>query len=111
MAQLCHINEIPDNTAKSFVVDELIFFAVKKESEVFLYLNQCPHLGVELNWQEDQFLDSENALIHCSTHGALFVIESGKCVAGPCMGDSLTPLPFTVVDGFITIKRTIKKGA
>jgi len=33
------------------------------------------------------------SLIQCATHGALFLIESGECIAGPCAGQSLTALP------------------
>ncbi|MFP6798982.1 MAG: Rieske (2Fe-2S) protein, partial [Pseudomonas sp.] len=32
------------------------------------------------------------SLIQCATHGALFLIESGECVAGPCAGQSLQEL-------------------
>jgi nitrite reductase/ring-hydroxylating ferredoxin subunit len=31
-------------------------------------------------------------MIQCATHGALFLIESGECVAGPCAGQSLQAL-------------------
>ena len=29
------------------------------------------------------------SLIQCARHGALFLIESGECVAGPCEGEAL----------------------
>ncbi|MNT92136.1 hypothetical protein D3C72_2333610 [compost metagenome] len=45
-----------------------------------------------MEWLPDQFLDSSGSLIQCATHGALFLIESGECVAGPCAGESLLPL-------------------
>jgi len=45
--------------------------------------------GVALEWQADEFLDASASLIQCATHGALFLIESGECVAGPCEGKSL----------------------
>ncbi len=32
------------------------------------------------------------SLIQCATHGALFLIESGECVAGPCAGQFLAAL-------------------
>ncbi|WP_373081058.1 Rieske (2Fe-2S) protein, partial [Zhongshania sp.] len=63
----------------------------------------CPHLGIELNWQENQFLDYDDSLIQCSTHGALFIIENGHCVAGPCMGKELEAVPFQIDNGMITL--------
>ena len=56
------------------------------------YVNQCPHLGIELNWMPGRFLDADHCFIQCSTHGALFLPDSGECIAGPCQGDALTPL-------------------
>lgn len=71
-------------------------FIVHKDGEFFAYYNQCPHTGATLEWQEDQFLDMDNALIQCATHDALFMIDSGECIAGPCAGDSLEPLPLII---------------
>lgn len=86
MTVLCHIDDIDDEQSKGFEVGGDNLFAVKKNGQVFLYRNSCPHLGVELNWQEDKFLDMDGMLIQCSTHGALFLIEDGACVSGPCQG-------------------------
>lgn len=59
---------------------------------MYVYKNRCPHRGVGLEWLPDQFLDSSASLIQCATHGALFLIEDGECIAGPCEGKSLTAL-------------------
>lgn len=64
--------------------------AVRRDGQVFIYKNRCPHRGVALEWLPDQFLDSSASLIQCATHGALFLIEDGECIAGPCEGKSLT---------------------
>ena len=69
-------------------------FAVKKDGAVFIYRNSCPHLGIELEWNEHDFLDPGGTLIQCSTHGALFIIEDGRCVAGPCQGQYLQKVEF-----------------
>jgi nitrite reductase/ring-hydroxylating ferredoxin subunit len=37
----------------------------------------------------------------CSTHGALFRVEDGVCLAGPCQGDRLEPYPIVVRDGVV----------
>lgn len=103
MTTLCHIDDIKEGQSKGFELEGHNVFAVKKEGQVFVYNNSCPHLGVELNWQEDQFLDKDDALIQCSTHGALFIIESGHCVAGPCMGKHLQAIPFELHDGMISV--------
>lgn len=86
---LCAVDDLAEGTAKGFVIDELSVFALKHDGQVYIYRNSCPHLGVELNWLEDQFFDLDGALIQCATHGALFAPATGLCLAGPCRGQSL----------------------
>jgi nitrite reductase/ring-hydroxylating ferredoxin subunit len=101
---LCHIDDIMESASKGFTLPNgSAIFAVKKDGGIFVYRNQCPHLGIELEWQEDEFLDSEGALIQCSTHGALFLIESGECIAGPCVGKVLQEIPHRIEDKIIYI--------
>lgn len=68
------------------------------------YVNQCPHLGIELNWMPGRFMDADNLFIQCSTHGALFKPGSGECIAGPCQGDSLAALDLRIDGGEIQIR-------
>ena len=61
-----------------------------------VYLNQCPHTGVNLNWQANQCFDFSEQYLSCSVHGALFRPNDGKCIYGPCIGQSLKPLNFEI---------------
>ncbi len=90
MKFLCSLAELENKPSKGFELSETeSIFLVKKADEVFGYENHCPHLGVNLEWKEDQFLDSTETLIQCAMHGALFSIDTGLCVSGPCRGQSL----------------------
>ncbi|MEH6566769.1 MAG: Rieske (2Fe-2S) protein [Halopseudomonas sp.] len=93
---LCHLSELPLLGSKGFTLQGKALFAVRQGERVFVYENRCPHRGVPLEWVADQFLDSSGRLIQCATHGALFLPESGECVAGPCVGQSLRQLPCRV---------------
>ena len=77
---------------------DLSVFAVRNADEVHIYRNRCPHTGVELNWMPDKFLDREGEHIHCASHGALFDIDTGRCIIGPCGGAYLEKLS-SRVDG------------
>jgi nitrite reductase/ring-hydroxylating ferredoxin subunit len=103
MRVLCHLNDIPDPGSKGFKSAEHSLFAVRLRGQVYVYRNSCPHLGIELNWQEDQFLDYDDSLIQCATHGALFIIENGECVAGPCIGKTLEAVDFRIDRGMISV--------
>lgn len=67
------------------------------------YLNLCPHRGVNLDWTPGRFLDAGGEYLQCSTHGALFEPGTGLCVAGPCAGQRLVPLPVRERDGRIEV--------
>jgi nitrite reductase/ring-hydroxylating ferredoxin subunit len=100
---LCNQDEIPDESCKGLELDGQKIFAVKKQGKLFLYRNACPHLGIPLEWVEDQFLDSSGSMIQCANHGALFVVESGHCVSGPCAGRKLQSLDFKIENNTLLI--------
>ncbi len=80
---------------------------LRRDDKVYGYLNRCPHTGGPLDWLPGQFLSADQRLIQCSTHGAQFRIEDGYCVAGPCAGASLTPMPIRVRnDGVELLEQT-----
>jgi nitrite reductase/ring-hydroxylating ferredoxin subunit len=67
-------------------------FAVRHGGKVCAYVNNCPHLGTDLDWQPGEFFEESGLYLVCSTHGAIFEPGNGFCVAGPCRGASLQPL-------------------
>lgn len=99
---LCRLEEIPDGGSKGFDLgpksDPREIFVVREGRRLHAYVNSCPHLGTPLEFTPDQFLSHDGGHILCSTHGALFEIDDGTCIAGPCMGDSLQPLPVELDD-------------
>ena len=92
MKFLCSSHALSEGTSRGFELDEVRLLITRREGRVYAYKNRCPHRGVALEWQPDQFLDPSASLIQCSTHAALFLIESGECVAGPGAGQFLTAL-------------------
>lgn len=93
MHLLCPSHHLPEAQSRGFEVNGVALLAARRDGQVYTYRNQCPHRGIRLEWQADHFLDSSASLIQCARHGALFLIESGECVAGPCAGESLQALP------------------
>ncbi|MCV6626037.1 MAG: Rieske (2Fe-2S) protein [Cellvibrionaceae bacterium] len=82
-------NGLAETQCRGFELAGVALFVVKKYGELFFYHNRCPHRGINLEWQADVFLDYEKSLIHCASHGAMFTIREGRCVAGPCVGQQL----------------------
>ena len=92
MLRLCAPDELAEGQSRGFEIAEAKLFAVRKDGQLYAYRNRCPHRGIPLEWLPEQFLDSSASLIQCATHGALFLIEGGECVAGPCEGQALQRL-------------------
>jgi len=104
--RLCRIDEIPNDSARGFPPAAPGFaglFAVRRDGEVHVYVNSCPHLGVSLEWTTDRFLSADRAHIVCGTHGAAFRIADGVCLRGPCYGAALTPVLIEINDGMIRV--------
>ena len=112
--KLCALEEISAPGGRGFTVDTgalpARIFVVHAGGMVRAYENSCPHVGTPLDWQPDQFLDAGGALIQCSTHGALFRIEDGYCIAGPCAGRSLREVKIEVRKGEVYLVSTEKAG-
>ncbi|MBN0989207.1 MULTISPECIES: Rieske (2Fe-2S) protein [Amphritea] len=100
---LFDISELTENSAKGIELNQRKLFAVCRQGRIYLYENRCPHKGVPLEWLPDTFLDVEKQFIQCSTHGALFTIDKGLCIAGPCAGASLIPVSYEIIDGQLCI--------
>ena len=103
MQPLCNSDELAEGASRGFDEGGRSLLLVRREGQAYAYRNRCPHRGIPLEWQADQFLDVSGSLIQCATHGALFLIESGECVAGPCAGEFLEALACREQDGGVWV--------
>lgn len=93
------VADLPDPGSRGFGSGDGAGFIVRRGELIRAYRDRCPHIGAPLAWQPDRYLDHRDELIQCTMHGALFVIDDGECVHGPCLGAHLVPLPIAVRDG------------
>ena len=104
---LCSLAELEVTGSKGFAVGEgdwpLRGFLVKTSKGIAAYVNYCPHAGHPLNFKADKFLTPDRTLILCASHGALFTRDGGLCIAGPCPGQSLTPVPIEVIGNLVLL--------
>jgi nitrite reductase/ring-hydroxylating ferredoxin subunit len=71
-------------------------FVIRKGSQVWGYLNICPHFSLPLNYRAGQFMNEDATLIRCSMHFAEFRIEDGFCVSGAAENCYLDPVPLHI---------------
>lgn len=66
--------------------------------EHFAYVNRCRHVGISLDWVDNQFFTEDNRYLICANHGATYEPKTGECVWGPCAGASLHAVPLEIQD-------------
>lgn len=105
---ICALGDIADPGSRAFSIGDgawpLRGFVVRRDRDVFAYVNRCPHAGHPLNMLPDEFLTADRALILCNSHGALFDVASGACVAGPCVGQALRTLPVRIEGNIVVLE-------
>ncbi len=101
------LDEIDDPGCREFSIGEGDWpfkgFVVRQGDEVFAYQNFCVHAGHPLNWRPDAFLTKNKDAIICASHGAMFQIDSGACIGGPCKGRELRTVEVEVRDGEVFV--------
>lgn len=106
---LARRDAIADGGSAAFTLDagdaSVPLLAVRRGDDVLVYVNACPHIGLTLDLVPGQFLDRQRTHILCANHGALFRIDDGVCVAGPCRGEALSPVPVAVADDVVFVRR------
>ena len=104
---ICHLDDINSSGSVGFSVEHegsfLEGFVVRAKNEVMAYQNHCPHTGASLNWAPDQFLTTDADFIQCGIHGALFRLNDGFCVRGPCIGKKLKNIDVSIESGQVFV--------
>jgi len=112
---VCRLSEVERHGARGFTIGGGDFplrgFVVRVGEGVRGYVNRCPHAGHPLDLLPQRFLTPDGALILCASHGALFEKASGQCVAGPCVGRGLTPVPLEVRSGLVLLAEDVDVNA
>ena len=106
--ELCPLKDIEDNGAVGMVArvasKQRNIFVVRQGDNIHAYVNWCPHNQVLIDQIPGQFFNGNKTMLRCSKHGALFQINDGLCVEGPCEGESLHALKCRVDNGIIYLE-------
>jgi len=100
--RLCHLSQLAPGQSFGFKIKNSgqdDFFLVNNGGRIVGYKNSCPHWpGSSMPVFKNRYLDSESRYIVCSGHGALFEVDSGLCIKGPCIGQRLVSIDLEVTD-------------
>lgn len=97
--------ELADGASRKFVLEhdgrKIDCFVVRFRGMLHAYVNECRHIAMTLDWVENQFFTEEGDLLLCPTHGALYLPDTGECIAGPPCGKSLRVVRLVEASGWI----------
>ncbi|HTV52395.1 MAG TPA: Rieske 2Fe-2S domain-containing protein [Steroidobacteraceae bacterium] len=104
---ICSAAELREGECRGFTVGAgdwpVHGLILRLKDRVHAFVNRCPHAGHPLNLRPHDFLTADGALLLCHSHGALFDRESGLCIAGPCAGAVLQPLPLERIGEWVLL--------
>jgi nitrite reductase/ring-hydroxylating ferredoxin subunit len=110
---ICRANDLAPGEARAFSLSRVTengdgrpfgVFVVRLSRDSYVgYVNACPHEGTWLNFNVGTFFNDDRSRLRCGRHGALFDIQSGLCVEGPCEGGHLEPIAIAVLDGDLCV--------
>ncbi len=107
---VCGLEDIPNRGSIGFWPDNRgrhLALAVRNGNSVHAYVNLCPHYGQSrLGWKKNEFLDGRRNYIICAAHGALFRLDDGVCILGPCLGRTLKRIGIRVCRGSVLARRS-----
>ena len=105
LIKLCAFDELDEVDSRGFFITELTpprnIFIVRSKENIFGYENNCPHTMGPLDWSPNEFLNYDKDYIQCANHGALFEIADGRCIYGPCAGQSLWSIELQIDNGIV----------
>jgi nitrite reductase/ring-hydroxylating ferredoxin subunit len=64
-------------------------FAFQLAGQIHAYYNECAHISLPLDWDDNDFFTLDHSHLVCKHHGAEYTPANGACVAGPCVGAKL----------------------
>ena len=73
------------------------------DGEPRCYLNECRHLPIPIDMGSKRYLTQNKQHLLCGTHGALYRLDDGVCVTGPCLSLALESIPLIEEDGVLYV--------
>lgn len=99
--RLCHSDDVAEGEARGFGPLEgskRKVIVIRRNGVLHAWLDACPHYstGTPMAWKTDAYLNGERTHLTCHSHNALFEMDTGECILGPCLGQSLKRIEIAV---------------
>ena len=105
--EICSLEEIPDGGGHIVQLPQeakyIGFLVLRSGDSCYVYINQCPHFGVQLAASDSQLIYSAHHWVNCNVHYARFRWEDGLCEAGECEGEFLQKVTIKILNGKVIV--------
>jgi nitrite reductase/ring-hydroxylating ferredoxin subunit len=97
---IAKIGELEHGMSKKFTLSHGQYsveaMLLNYQGNLYAYRNRCPHIGISLDWLDNQFFTLDGRYLMCANHGATFEPATGECIWGPCVGAGLQRVPIEI---------------
>ena len=94
------VGDLAHGKSKKFTLrcggDRVEAMLINYQGDLFAYVNRCRHVGISLDWVDNQFFSEDRRYLICANHGATYEPKTGECIWGPCVGASLQGVPLEI---------------
>jgi nitrite reductase/ring-hydroxylating ferredoxin subunit len=97
MIKVCHINDLPEKSAKVVMVHDIPIAVFNVEGKIFAWDNRCPHRGASL---ADGYIIDKT--VQCKFHLWIFDIKKECAMANESI--KLKSFPVEIREGEIFLK-------
>ena len=102
---LARLDELPAGTTRKFSFERngrnVPAFVANFHGKYVAYVNQCVHLPISLDLDDNDFFTCDGKFFVCKTHGSVYDPAAGQCIGGQGQGKLLERLPLVIEDGVI----------
>ncbi len=101
---ICHEEELTEGSAVRFLLTGCDLIVIRRKGRLYAYRNECPHMNLPLSNRSKGIFDKDQGHLVCTQHAAVFDVENGRCVKGPCLGMELEPINIETNNGKLFLK-------
>lgn len=100
--------ELPVGSTRKFCFERngrtVSAFVANFRGTLVAYVNECVHLPISIDLDDNDFFTCDGNFFVCKTHGSVYDPSGGQCIGGPGQGKSLERLPVVIEDGAVYVE-------
>ena len=106
--RLADVGELSPGTTRKFSFERggrsVPAFVANFNGRYVAFVNECVHLPISLDLDDNDFFTCDGKFFVCKTHGSVYEPTGGQCIGGPGQGKSLEQLPVIIENGAVYVE-------